>query len=275
MILDNQDGTKTFLHEAGDPANQAMVLLHGIGAEHNMWGPQLQVFAESGYRVLAPDMLGHGKSSRMTSITLLDWEHQISDLLAHKGLDTCILIGVSMGGVIAQSYAAHQPNKVSCLILSDTFGELKTWQEKALAHSQVIGFKLYRLLGARLLAKGMASAYKAPFAWRARQYFRQETLNADFTQLILARKAINRIDAIQTIDGNRIATLVMVGDRFGKAFIRANKKIADGINGSKFVVLERSMDPSNLVNPGAFNQEVLAFLGDHQHRPIRSQRRRA
>jgi pimeloyl-ACP methyl ester carboxylesterase len=57
-------------------------------------------------------------------------------------------------------------------------------------------------------------------------------------------------------------TLVMVGDQFGDAFIEINRKIADGIKGSKFVVLTESMDPSNLVNPVAFNREVLAFSKD-------------
>jgi hypothetical protein len=88
------------------------------------------------------------------------------------------------------------------------------------------------------------------------------SLEADFEQLTLARKAINKIDAIQKIKGEGMPTLVMVGDQFGEAFIKINRKIADGIEGSKFVVLSESMDPSNLVNPAAFNHEVLTFLKD-------------
>jgi hypothetical protein len=57
-------------------------------------------------------------------------------------------------------------------------------------------------------------------------------------------------------------TLVMVGDQFGESFIEINRKIAAGIKGSKFVVLSESMDPSNLVNPTAFNHQALAFLQD-------------
>jgi len=51
----------------------------------------------------------------------------------------------------------------------------------------------------------------------------------DFDQLILARKAINRIDAIGKIDGERIPALVMAGDGFGEAFIEVNRKLATGI----------------------------------------------
>lgn len=260
MTVKNTSGTETYLQEVGDARNRAIVLLHGIGADHKMWEPQVHEFADKGYFVLAPDMLGHGKSSKVKTLALADWENQINELLRQKGLSRCILIGVSMGGVIAQSYAVNNPEKVSQLILSDTFGELKTLSEKALGFSQVVGFRIYKLLGAKLLAKGMASAYKAPFAKEARAYFSRESMHADFDQLILARKAINKIDVIRKIDGNRIPTLVMVGDQFGSSFVKINQKIAEGIQGAKFVVLKESMDPSNLVNPVAFNREVLTFL---------------
>ena len=111
-----------------------------------------------------------------------------------------------------------------------------------------------------MLAKGMASAYKAPFAKQAKEYFSQVSLSVEFDQLVLARKAINRINVIGKIDGNQIPTLVLVGNQFGKSFVEINRKIANGISGSKFMILENSMDPSNLVNPEDFNKKVLQFL---------------
>ena len=51
----------------------------------------------------------------------------------------------------------------------------------------------------------------------------------------------------------------MVGSEFGKSFIKVNKKIADSL-GTELVILQNSMDPSNLVNPDEFNQNVLEFL---------------
>jgi pimeloyl-ACP methyl ester carboxylesterase len=262
MVIKHPDGTETFLQEAGNPANEAIVLLHGIGADHNMWTPQIQAFADQGFFVLAPDMLAHGQSSKVKTLTLRDWEYQINELLRQKDLKSCILIGVSMGGVIAQSYAMNNPDKVSRLILSDTFGELKTLPEKVLGFSQVAGFKIYKLLGRERYARAVASAYKPAFAKQARDYLSTKALEANFEQLTLARKAINKIDAIGKIDGAGMPTLAMVGDQFGESFIEINRKIAAGINGSKFVVLSESMDPSNLVNPEAFNQEVLVFLQD-------------
>ena len=263
MIIKNTDGTETFYQEFGDPANEAMLLLHGIGADHNMWRPQMEEFAGKGFFVLTPDLLGHGKSSKVERLKLSDWEKQINDLLKEKQKKRCILVGVSMGGVIAQSFAVNNPEAVRRLILSDTFGELKTFQERLLGMSQVVGFRLYKMLGTGMLAKGMTATYKAPFAEQARDYFREESQKADFDQLILARKAINRIDVIGKLGGIDIPTLVMVGDQFGKSFIEINRKIANAVKGSRFVVLRDAMDPSNLVDPAGFNQEVLTFLNEY------------
>ena len=105
MIINNPNATQTFCQRAGDPSNPAILLLHGIGADHKMWAPQIDEFAGRGYFVLAPDLLGHGGSSKVETLELGDWNEQINHLLAHYKLESCILVGVSMGGVIAQAYA--------------------------------------------------------------------------------------------------------------------------------------------------------------------------
>jgi pimeloyl-ACP methyl ester carboxylesterase len=260
MRLTNRDGTETFYQEFGEPAPEAMVLLHGLGADHKMWQSQIREFADKGYFGLAPDMLGHGHSSKVKKLTLQDWENQINDLLQAKNVACAILVGVSMGGVIAQSFAVNNPKKVTRLILSDTFGELKTLPEKGPALAQLAGFYLYKLFGIKLLARSMASTYQAPFAQTAQEYFSEVSLKADLDQLILARKAINKIDVLDQLKSLDIPALIMVGDQFGEWFIKINRKIATALQGSKFVILKEAMDPSNLVNPVDFNQEVLIFL---------------
>ncbi len=260
ISFENRDGTQTFALKTGRAKSPAVVLLHGIGADHRMWKPQIHVLAQNGYYVLAPDLLGHGQTSKVSTLNLKRWEDQILELLFQTGLSQCILVGVSMGGVIAQSFAMNYPQKVNRLILADTFGELKTCREKALGFLQVITFNIFKISGHKMLSKGMELTYKAPFARMAREYYSQMSLNADFTQLILARKAINTIDAIGKIDGDRISTLVLVGAQSGKLFVEINRKIANGIKDSRFVILENSIDPSNLVNRADFNREVLQFL---------------
>ena len=196
MILQNPDGSTTYYAELGDRRSETLLLLHGIGADHAMWQPQMKPYAEAGFHVLVPDLFGHGRSSKLRHITLSSWHDQINWLLAHATVETGIIIGVSMGGVIAQSFAVKHPSRIKKLIIADSFGELHTRQEKLLGISQIVGFNLFKLLGKQLLAKSLRSTYSASYAQAAQDYFGNVCLSADLDQLILARKAINQIDVL-------------------------------------------------------------------------------
>src|SRR5699024_11114481 len=147
------------------------------------------------------------------------------DILYSYSIDSAIIVGVSMGGVIAQSFAINHEHKVNQLILSDTFCELKSLKEKMLGYSQVVGFHIFKLLGRKMLSKGMASTYKFDFAYHAKEYFTSNDRILDFQQLILARKAINKADFKGGLTNLRVPSLVLVGNEFCKDFVEINKKL--------------------------------------------------
>ncbi|VEP17646.1 conserved hypothetical protein [Hyella patelloides LEGE 07179] len=260
MILQNPNGSETYYKAFGDRNSTTLLLLHGIGANHAMWQPQIDKYIDEGYHLLLPDLFGHGRSSKLNHIDLADWHNQINWLLDHENLEKCTLIGVSMGGVIAQSFLVNHLDRIEKIVIADSFGELRTPKEKLLGFSQVIGFNLFKLLGKKMLAKGMSFTYTAPYAQAAKDYFGQVSLNVDFNQMILARKAINRIDVLGHLKDVTIPALVIVGADFGQSFIDINRKIANALPNSEFVILENSCDPSNLVNPIEFDRQVLDFL---------------
>ncbi len=104
------------------------------------------------------------------------------------------------------------------MVVSDSFGELKSVLERILGFSQVFGFHAFKFIGHKALAKGMASSYKASYANHARTYFENVSLSLDFDQLILARKAINKIDVLDDLAQVSCPALVMVGKDFGDFF---------------------------------------------------------
>lgn len=246
----------------GDEKNPPILLLHGIGGDHQMWHLQMDDFAEAGYFVIVPDLLGHGKTKQVNTITLQDWNEQILNVLNFYSIDKIIVVGVSMGGVIAQNFAINYEHKVSKLIVSDSFCELKTIKERMLGISQVIGFRVFKLLGKKMLLKGMATTYKADFAYHAKNYFSSDARILHFPQLILARKAINQANFKSKLNALSLPALIIVGAQFGEGFIKINKKIANNLPNSTFVIIDQAMDPSCLTNPQAFNDEVLSFIKD-------------
>ena len=253
------DNLNTYYETYGNPNHKALVLLHGIGADNDMWINQKKIYSRNGYYVIALDLLCHGKSSKMSQISLDDWSNQIERLMDHLEINKATIIGVSMGGVIAQHFSITRTNRVTNLVISDSFAELKTFKEKMLGKSQVLGFKIFKVIGNKLLSKGMASTYKAEYAKNAKSYFEKVSLGADLDQIIISRKAINKADLLSQLAKLDIPCLIMVGRNFGKAFIDINQKIADALT-VELIIIEESMDPSNLVNPQIFNYEVLNFL---------------
>ncbi|MEM9089037.1 MAG: alpha/beta hydrolase [Cyanobacteria bacterium P01_F01_bin.53] len=276
MILTHSNGNKTFYQSVwpapgNDPENdldnglgngnaETLLLLHGLGADHMMWKPQMQSYAEASFHLLVPDLFGHGCSAKLTQIGLTDWHRQINDLLGYNNVEKCTLMGVSMGGVIALSFAVAYPHKVDRLIVSDTFCELRTWRERFLGYSAVAGISALKLFGRKSFVKGMRATYKAPYAKVAQVYFEQVSQTTDLSQMRLARKAINRVDVWKDLAQLTFPALVMVGEDFGGFFINTNYKIAAALPNADFVILKKAMDPSNLVNPAKFDKQVLQFL---------------
>jgi pimeloyl-ACP methyl ester carboxylesterase len=256
LFLSKDNDVRIYYETFGDREGLPLILIHGQGLDHNMFKKQIEKYTDKGIYLITPDMRGHGRSSKVKSLELMDWAEDINDLMYQLGLETANILGVSMGGVIAQKFAVEYPEKVNKLILSDTFAEIKSFTEKLAAYSQVIGFTLFRILPKKLRAKIVASAYK-DYSAEVYEYFKEVTKNADFGQLVLSRKAINKIDLLEELKQLNKSVLVMAGDEI---LIKAGQKISSSLPNSKLKIIEGSSDPSNMTKPEEFDKNVLQFL---------------
>lgn len=111
----SRDPSGTAYYESG--AGPAIVLLHGVGLRADMWRPVAERMA-SGYRVIVPDLLGHGASPvPPADVSLADYASQVLALLGHLGVDRAGIAGFSMGAMVAQRIAIDHPAAVSGVAL--------------------------------------------------------------------------------------------------------------------------------------------------------------
>lgn len=97
-----------------------IMLLHGVGLDLNMWTLQVEALAEQ-FKVIRYDMLGHGQSSDPSGDRCLaDFVRQLEALMAFLDLPAATLVGFSMGGLIAQSFAVARPDRLMRLVLMNT-----------------------------------------------------------------------------------------------------------------------------------------------------------
>jgi pimeloyl-ACP methyl ester carboxylesterase len=115
-------GVTIVFEEAGDLEAPPVVLLHGFTADNRMWLPCAEFLSED-YRVIAPDMRGHGLSSapeELEAYTIEAYAEDIKNLLDSLEVDVCVLIGCSFGGMVALQFATTWPERLAGLVISDS-----------------------------------------------------------------------------------------------------------------------------------------------------------
>ncbi len=101
------------------PANgQAVLLLHGMNWYSEYWGETIRRLTAEGYRVVAPDQIGFGRSSKpIIPYSLHDHVTNTKAVLDSLGIEKAVVIGHSMGGAIATRFAFSFPALTSHLVL--------------------------------------------------------------------------------------------------------------------------------------------------------------
>ena len=105
---------------------KGVLLLHGLGANSSSWSLQFEPLIDCGFRPIAPDMPGFGASPYDGS----GWSFKIiasnlANLINDLNLRSVHVVGLSMGGVIAQQFALDYPFLVQKIALVSTFSELR------------------------------------------------------------------------------------------------------------------------------------------------------
>lgn len=120
--------------ELNPEGKRTLVFIHGLGSYLKFWRYQLDTFARQGYRVIAVDLPGYGKSSKPATFpyTMVAQADAVRALVQHLGLEKPTLIGHSMGGQIALTYAIRWPTEPGALVLTAPAGfEQFSAREKA------------------------------------------------------------------------------------------------------------------------------------------------
>lgn len=108
--------------EAG-AGQRPLLLVHGFTGAKEDFTPWLTMLAKSGWHAVAPDLRGHGLSSKPAAESAYTFELMAADMLGLAdalGWDRFVLLGHSMGGMVAQFMACEVPARLDGLILMDT-----------------------------------------------------------------------------------------------------------------------------------------------------------
>ena len=111
--------------KAFDAARPTVAFIHGAQNDHSVFALQTRYFAHHGVNVLAVDLPGHGRSAGPALATVPDMADWLLAVLDAAGVDQAMLVGHSMGSLIALEASHKAPGKVSKLALLGTTYPMK------------------------------------------------------------------------------------------------------------------------------------------------------
>lgn len=246
-----------------DGSGEVLLFLHGIGGNRTNWQEQMDFFAPR-YTVLAVDVRGWGLSADYEGP--LDFDDVADDLvrvLSHIGKKSCHMLGLSMGGLIAQHVLWRHPELVLSAVFADTSagpGEEHDaqWIEEFL-----------RLRKAPLLA-GKTPADIAPLV--AKSLAVPGAPESSFLRLQASIAALHKESYLKALDyvsnykakldhaSVRVPVHVMVGELDTLTPLAQARSLAGRFRACRVDVVPGAGHLSNMDNPNAFNQLLDVFL---------------
>lgn len=239
----------------------ALVLLHPVGVNLRFWDNEVRALASAGYRVIALDFRGHGQSERpQAQFSIDDLAGDVADVLTALETGPAVLVGLSLGGMVAQVLAATKPRLVAGLVLADTFSHAPPAAAGALEDR-----------AQRALSHGMPALLEETLERWFTEAFRRFALGsvAEVAALLSACdpvvhaftwRAIRNFDARALLPSIRVPTLVVVGDQDVSTPPAVAEALAGAVTGAEYLVIPRAGHISVREQPVYFLEHVDGFI---------------
>lgn len=239
-----------------------LVLVHGHPFDRSMWAPQVAAFSPR-CRVITYDLRGYGESTVIPGKTLLsDFAADLLALVEAVGLEHFTLGGLSMGGQIVMECYRQFPDRISALLLADTFPRADTTpaREARLAAADRMTREGTGWYAADNLAK-MIAPYNVEALPAVATHVRTMMLGAPPEGAAAAlRGRAERPDYRALLTTVTVPALVVVGADDEFTPVSDASEMHELLPHSTLAVIERAAHLPNLEQPEAFNAALHAFL---------------
>jgi len=232
-----------------------VVLAHAGTGSASMWVHQLPAFSRAGYRVLAYDRRGHGRTAQQGQADAAEDLHRLMD---HLSIERFHLVGTAAGGIVSFDYALSFPRRLRSLVIANSIGGVQ--DEDYLDLQRRLRPKpQFDALPSEL--RELGPAYRAANPEGVRRWKDLEHSSRPEGVASLPG-TVNRI-TFSLLETLQMPTLLITGD----ADLYTPPPILDlfkkHIPGSSAVVLPLCGHSAYWEQPELFNRAVLDFIGKH------------
>jgi len=256
----------------GDPADPTVLLLHGLGSQMLVWDEAFcHLLADEGFRVVRSDHRDSGLSTILDEdadpYSLSDMAADAVGLLDALGVDAAHVVGFSLGGMVAQTFAVEHPDRCRSLVSmgSGTGHRVKGRLPDATREAMLAeppddpeGAIAKEMADLRLWASDWHDEEHARAKYEAYRRRSVQPRHAYERQWGAARAAGNREEALATV---RVHTRVVHGTADTLVPMAAGERTAEVVPGAELVRVEGW---GHDVSPGGFPL-LVAAIAEHCH----------
>jgi pimeloyl-ACP methyl ester carboxylesterase len=184
---------------AGQPNGHTVVLLHGNNFAGFYWGGPIDALRKEGFRVIVPDQIGYGRSSKpIIPYNFHDMARNTRLILQNLKIDKVMVVGHSMGGMLAARFSTQYPDMVERLVLYNPIGLVdqrfdRPWESADEGYKRTVAstYQTIRTALMRYVSHNPA-AWTAPFESYARVRYAW-TLSSDWPRLAMVQTLLTQV----------------------------------------------------------------------------------
>ncbi len=244
------------------PDNQRIILLiHGLGSDSSSWQLQFPALDALGYRPIAIDLPGFGRSSYPLKIWRI---RRVTNWIAQEIVDSfpepIDVMGLSLGGVIAQKLVQARPQKIKKLILVSTFSRLHPRLRKNLPY---LRSRIIQIFSGRLKEQAQNVAdHIFPQAdqklWH--DYLYDQICHANIRVYRQAMLELAKFSSFRFLRTLKIPVLVITGTADNTVSLEDQMQLARRIPGSTHIFIQGGRHAVNVDHAQEFNAAISNFL---------------
>lgn len=238
----------------------AVVLIHGHPFDRRMWVPQLASLAD-GLRVIAPDLPGYGGSPPLgTTTTMGELAGAVAELLDELRVQRAVVVGLSMGGLVAMELGLGHPERVAGLVLAATTAAPATPEDARARRATAAQLESDGMLDHALDMAGRlfgARARRDPDIVEPVLHMMLRAQPAGAAAALRGRA--ERPDYSQLLRGLAVPALVIAGEEDAFASDEVVRQLVDALPDPEVLRLPGVGHMPNLEAPGAFDDAVRTF----------------
>ena len=256
------DGGALHYRDENPAGQRAVVLLHGLGATAASWELQVPALTAAGWRVLAPDAPGFGRSDPFPRgpVTIERTSRLLAAWLCKVASPPLAVVGISLGGTHALALALDHPELVTRLVLVNTFARLRP---RALSVWFYYALRLLLVHTVGLEAQGRAVAERIfPHLEQAdlRRQLVAEIVQADPAAYRATMRALARFDVSGRLPLLSVPTLVVTARADSTVPPAVQAELRATLPAARQVVIPEAGHAVSVDHPAAFNAHLLEFL---------------